>query len=36
VFFNPQEMNVLAAILSSAAKVHITLPMMGEQLLMGR
>ncbi|MCR5756280.1 MAG: helicase-exonuclease AddAB subunit AddB [Selenomonas sp.] len=30
VFFNPQEMNVLAAILSSAAKVHITLPMMGE------
>ncbi|SDZ84436.1 helicase-exonuclease AddAB subunit AddB [Selenomonas ruminantium] len=32
VFFNPQEMNVLAAILASAAKVHITLPMMGEQL----
>ena len=30
VFFNPQEMNVLAAILSTAAKVHITLPMMGE------
>ena len=32
VFFNPQEMNVLAAILASAAKVHITLPMMGNQL----
>jgi len=30
VFFNPQEMNVLASILSSAAKVHITLPLMGE------
>ncbi|SDP09200.1 helicase-exonuclease AddAB subunit AddB [Selenomonas ruminantium] len=32
VFFNPQEMNVLAAILASAAKVHITLPMMGTPL----
>ena len=32
VFFNPQEMHVLAAILASAAKVHITLPMMGENL----
>ena len=32
VFFNPQEMNVLAAILASADKVHITLPMMGEIL----
>ncbi|SHK63909.1 DNA helicase/exodeoxyribonuclease V, subunit B [Selenomonas ruminantium] len=36
VFFNPQEMNVLAAILSSAAKVHITLPLMGEHLPDGR
>ena len=36
VFFNPQEMNVLAAILSTAAKVHITLPMQGEYLPDGR
>ena len=32
VFFNPQEMNVLAAILAAADKVHITLPMQGEAL----
>ncbi len=36
VFFNPQEMNVLAAILAVADKVHITLPMMGETLPDGR
>ena len=36
VFFNPQEMNVLAAILSSAAKVHITLPLTGEHLPNGQ
>ena len=36
VFFNPQEMHVLAAILATAAKVHITLPMMGEQLPNGQ
>ncbi|MCI7260797.1 MAG: helicase-exonuclease AddAB subunit AddB [Selenomonadales bacterium] len=29
IFFNPQEMRVLAAILMTAAKVHITLPMAG-------
>ena len=32
IFFNPQELNVLATILSYASKVHITLPMLGENI----
>ena len=36
VFFNPQEMQVLAALLQTAAAVHITLPMAGRRLPDGR
>ncbi|SFT46972.1 DNA helicase/exodeoxyribonuclease V, subunit B [Selenomonas sp. GACV-9] len=36
IFFNPQEMMVLAALLQTAAAVHITLPMQGELLADGR
>ena len=32
VFFNPQELSVLTALLQTAAKVHITLPMAGTAL----
>lgn len=32
IFFNPQEMKVLAALLQTAAAVHITLPMAGKSL----
>lgn len=36
IFFNPQEMQVLAALLQTAAAVHITLPLQGEMLADGR
>lgn len=36
IFFNPQEMQVLAALLQTAAAVHITLPMNGRRLPDGR
>ena len=34
-FFNPQELEVLAALLSSAAAVHVTLPMGGRKMATG-
>lgn len=36
IFFNPQELAVVAALLQSAASVHITLPMAGASLADGR